>query len=276
MTTPGGTGYFTWTGPAPSISSLTPPLGISNGGTTVTITGQGLLGASAVTFGTATAASFTVVGATEIKAVTEPHTTGTVAVSVTTPDGTATKATAFAFVTSTTTLYVAPAGTGLACTKSAPCPTIQDAISRAESVTFTAKAVTIAVAAGTYVEDDFVTAKSLTSLTIRGAGTHGTTMAGSTTELSLYITGGTVTISGITITYWSSTVDNSGSLTLADDTFSKGGDSTYDSGTMYNLGALTLTDDTFSNNDGHLGGGVYNTLHSHRRGGRRSSRRCYR
>ena len=259
VTTPGGTGYFTWTGPAPSISSLTPPLGISNGGTTVTITGQGLLGASAVTFGTATAASFTVVGATEIKAVTEPHTTGTVAVSVTTPDGTATKATAFAFVTSTTTLYVAPAGTGLACTKSAPCPTIQDAISRAESVTFTAKAVTIAVAAGTYVEDDFVTAKSLTSLTIRGAGTHGTTMAGSTTELSLYITGGTVTISGITITYWSSAVDNSGSLTLADDTFSKGGDSTYDSGAIYNLGALTLTDDTFSNNDGHLGGGVYNT-----------------
>ena len=164
---------------ATSITSVAPSFGIAGGGTIVTITGLSLLGTSAVHFGTTPAASFTVVGATEVQATTEAHQTGTVAVSVTTATGTATDPHAYTYVTSTTTLYVTPAGTGLACVQRAPCPTIQGAITRAESQTFTAKAVTIDVASGTYQEHDTITATSLPRSASRGRESV-TTVTGTT------------------------------------------------------------------------------------------------
>ena len=81
----------------PSISTLSPPSGTSPGGTTVTITGTNLTGATVVKFGTTTAASFHVTSPTTIKATTPAHPSGTVMVSVTTPGGKATK-TGFTFV----------------------------------------------------------------------------------------------------------------------------------------------------------------------------------
>ena len=257
-------GAFEYQGtqPATSITSVAPSFGIAAGGTSVVITGLNLLGTTALHFGTTRAASFTVVGSTEIRATTEPHTTGTVAVSVTTTTGTVTKPAAFTFVTSTTTLYVTPAGTGLACVQSAPCPTIQGAITRAESQTFTAKAVTVDVASGTYQEHDTITAKSLTSLDIQGARTHATTVTGTTSGRDFTVSGGTVAISGLGITKGSTDtgggVYNGGTLTLTDDTFTNDNGYDYYGGAVDNYGTLTMTDDTLSGDSGYYGGGVTN------------------
>ena len=88
---------------APTITTLAPALGVTTGGTTVTVTGTGFfnggsVGAvSAVLFGATSAASFTVVSDTQLTAVTQAG-TGTVGLSVTTPGGTGTLASAFAFI----------------------------------------------------------------------------------------------------------------------------------------------------------------------------------
>ena len=109
VTTPGGVATdataFTFTAvtPTPTISSLTPTSGPATGGTSVTITGTNLTGATAVMFGTTTAASYTVTSATSVKAVTKAHAAGKVSVSVTTPGGVATDATAFTFTAVTPT-----------------------------------------------------------------------------------------------------------------------------------------------------------------------------
>ncbi|MFF4485945.1 IPT/TIG domain-containing protein [Streptomyces sp. NPDC001544] len=94
VTTPGGTSspdnpqaYFFYAA-APSLTAVAPPSGATAGGTTVTLTGTGLLGATAVRFDTLAATSFTVNSATQITAVTPAHAAGTAAVTVTTPGGT--------------------------------------------------------------------------------------------------------------------------------------------------------------------------------------------
>ena len=73
--------------PRPMVAKLSPDKGPAAGGTIVTITGTGLLGATAVHFGTHVAGIDNVVSATEIK-VTSPKGTGAIAVTVTTPGGT--------------------------------------------------------------------------------------------------------------------------------------------------------------------------------------------
>lgn len=74
--------------PAPSVTSLSPTGGPTLGGTTVTITGTNLSGATAVSFGSTPATSFAVDSATQITALAPAHTAGTVDVTVTTPGGT--------------------------------------------------------------------------------------------------------------------------------------------------------------------------------------------
>src|SRR4029077_971201 len=73
--------------PVPTIANVNPGAGPAAGGTSVTITGTNLSGATAVKFGTANPASFTVNSDTSITAVS-PSGTGTVDVTVTTPGGT--------------------------------------------------------------------------------------------------------------------------------------------------------------------------------------------
>ncbi|MFB7557625.1 IPT/TIG domain-containing protein, partial [Streptomyces brevispora] len=89
VTTLGGT-----TGPvyffyltAPALTAVSPNQGPASGGTTVTLTGAGLTGATAVTFGSNPATTYTVNSATQITAVT-PAGTGAVPVTVTTLGGT--------------------------------------------------------------------------------------------------------------------------------------------------------------------------------------------
>jgi IPT/TIG domain-containing protein/FG-GAP repeat protein len=72
----------------PEVKSFSPTTGPASGGTSVTITGSHLEGATAVDFGP-TPASFTVNSPTSITAIA-PEGSGTVTVSVTTPEGTAT------------------------------------------------------------------------------------------------------------------------------------------------------------------------------------------
>jgi hypothetical protein len=77
---------FTYTG-APTVTGISPDIGPTTGGTTVTISGYNFNGATAVRFGTTPATSYTVNYATSITA-TSPPGAGTVDVTVTTPLGT--------------------------------------------------------------------------------------------------------------------------------------------------------------------------------------------
>jgi hypothetical protein len=74
--------------PVPTVTKLKPTSGPVGGGTTVTITGTNFTGASAVSFGSTPAASFTVKSATTITAVAPAESPATVDVRVTAPGGT--------------------------------------------------------------------------------------------------------------------------------------------------------------------------------------------
>ncbi len=112
ITTAGGTATsgtsheFTFIAPTPTITALTPTSGTTSGGTTVTITGTGFIGATAVHFGATTAASFTVTSPTVVHAKTKAHVAGAVKVQVTTAGGTATSGTSheFTFIAPTPTI----------------------------------------------------------------------------------------------------------------------------------------------------------------------------
>jgi hypothetical protein len=97
VTGPGGTSVkrskdrFTFVAtppPPPTVSAIRPGSGPTTGGTTVTLTGTNLTGATYVRFGKVAASSFTVDSATTISAATAAETAGTVDVTVTTPGGT--------------------------------------------------------------------------------------------------------------------------------------------------------------------------------------------
>lgn len=71
-----------------TVTAVTPDRGSTVGGTSVTITGTGFTGATAVSFGGTPATSFSVVNDTTITAVTPAHVVGVVDVTVTTADDT--------------------------------------------------------------------------------------------------------------------------------------------------------------------------------------------
>lgn len=93
VTTPGGISAATaddlYTYEGPSVTSVSPDSGPAAGGTKVTIVGTFLKGATAVSFGTTHASSFTVNGrGTSIKVDAPAGTGGTVDITVTTPGAT--------------------------------------------------------------------------------------------------------------------------------------------------------------------------------------------
>ncbi|MEU9091604.1 IPT/TIG domain-containing protein [Streptomyces sp. NPDC087901] len=71
----------------PTISTINPTQGPTTGGTTVTLTGTGMTGSTAVRFGSTNATSFTINSATQITAVSPPRTAGAAAVTVVHPTG---------------------------------------------------------------------------------------------------------------------------------------------------------------------------------------------
>jgi hypothetical protein len=78
--------HYTYTAPRPAVTGVAPDGGSTAGGTTVSITGTGLAGATGVRFGAA-AGTITADSATQVT-VTSPPGTGTVPLTVSTPAGT--------------------------------------------------------------------------------------------------------------------------------------------------------------------------------------------
>jgi IPT/TIG domain len=76
------------TASAPTVTKVVPKTGPTTGGTSVTITGTGFAGATAVKFGSTSATKFTVNSATSITATSPAAAPGLVDVTVTTPAGT--------------------------------------------------------------------------------------------------------------------------------------------------------------------------------------------
>jgi hypothetical protein len=73
---------------APTVTKVSPTSGPVQGGTSVTITGSSLTGATAVRFGTVSAKAFTVLSSTSISVTAPAESAGIVNVTVTTPAGT--------------------------------------------------------------------------------------------------------------------------------------------------------------------------------------------
>jgi IPT/TIG domain len=92
VTTPGGPSgnasgdQFAYVGP-PAVTGIDPSWGPRAGGASVTITGSGFSGATAVDFGSSPAVSFAVLGSTSITAISPAGSAGSVDVTVTTPGG---------------------------------------------------------------------------------------------------------------------------------------------------------------------------------------------
>jgi hypothetical protein len=100
--------------PGPTVTSVSPSSGPAVGGTSVTITGTGFTGATAVSFGTAAATGIAVNSATSITAISPSHTAGAPDVTVTTPSGTSPTGSTdtFTYVAAPTVTSVSPT-TGL-------------------------------------------------------------------------------------------------------------------------------------------------------------------
>ncbi|WP_179217928.1 S-layer family protein, partial [Delftia sp. K82] len=115
VTTVGGTSatsaadQFTYVS-APTVTSISPTAGPTAGGTTVTLTGTNLSGATAVTFGATAATGFTVNSATQITATAPAHAAGTIDVRITTVGGTSATSAAdqFTYVAAPTVTSVSP------------------------------------------------------------------------------------------------------------------------------------------------------------------------
>ncbi|MCS5516894.1 IPT/TIG domain-containing protein [Pseudomonas qingdaonensis] len=82
----------------PTLNTVTPNSGPIGGGTSVTLTGTGLTGASSVTFGGVSATGWTINSPTQITATIPAGNAGVVNVSVTTAAGSASLTNAFTYI----------------------------------------------------------------------------------------------------------------------------------------------------------------------------------
>ncbi len=96
--------------PRPAVTGVAPSSGTTGGGTSVTITGTGFTGATAVLFSTTATTNFTVVSDSQITVTTPPHAAGTVNLYVRTPFGTSAAVTAdrFTYVVRATVTGLSP------------------------------------------------------------------------------------------------------------------------------------------------------------------------
>jgi hypothetical protein len=91
--------------PAPTVTSISPPTGISAGGTVLVIDGTNFTGATTVTVGGVSVTGMVVISATEIYGLAGAHAAGTVDVVVTTPSGTGTGTGLFTYAAPATPAY---------------------------------------------------------------------------------------------------------------------------------------------------------------------------
>ncbi len=103
---------YTYSNPAPNVTSIAPNSGPASGGTSVTITGTGFLSGATVTVGGTAATGINVVSSTSITATTAAHAPGAASVVVTNSDAqSATLSNAYTYVAAPAVASVAP-GTG--------------------------------------------------------------------------------------------------------------------------------------------------------------------
>lgn len=114
---------------APTLTSLSPSSGSTSGGTVVTISGTNLTGATGVSFGGTAAASFSVLNATTVSAVSPARAAGQVDVAVTTPGGTTAAGAGSKFT------YIVPTPTGISGAVSSASGPVRGAQVRVYSVT---------------------------------------------------------------------------------------------------------------------------------------------
>jgi hypothetical protein len=104
---PGGDSYIYEA--APVIQSFSPDTGSTAGGTRVSIDGSGFTGATAVSFGSTPATSFTVLEDSLIFATVPAHSPGAVPITITAPGGTTTTRLDYDYVTPLAVTGVSPA-----------------------------------------------------------------------------------------------------------------------------------------------------------------------
>lgn len=160
---------ITITQPAPTISGISPTSG--GWGTTVTITGTNLTGATAVKFNNVNATSFNVVSATSITAVA-PQGAGSGFMSVTTPGGTISSA-PFIFTTTTTSI---------------------SSISRVSTTPTNASSVSFTVTFGATVTGVTTSNFDLSTTGITGASVTGISGSGSTRTVTVNTGSGSGTL----------------------------------------------------------------------------------
>jgi uncharacterized repeat protein (TIGR02543 family) len=113
-TAEGNPGLYKWAQvAAPAVTAVSPSSGSTAGGDTVTITGTGFIGATAVNFGSTAATSYTVVSDTEITAISPAGSAGNVDITVTTAGGTSTTGSVDQFTYNTGTSAAAPTVTAV-------------------------------------------------------------------------------------------------------------------------------------------------------------------
>ena len=158
-------------------------------------------------------------------------------------------------------LYVAIGGTGNCTSPATACGSIHSAITTAQSGSYSGLNVTINVAAGVYIANETISASTLTSLAIVGAGAPATTVNGNHAGSVFTINTGTVTISGVTIENGSAPngtgggIFNGASLTVTGSTISNN-DALGGGGIENYRGILTVRSSTISGNGGQAGGGI--------------------
>ncbi len=159
---------------APTVTGIAPTSGGTAGGTTVTITGTGFIGASSVQFGSSAASSYSVVSASSITAVSPTGSAGTVDVTVTSPAGTSTTGAADKFTYGTTVSGISPnsgpdaGGTVVSLLGSGFTGTTSVKFGSTAATTFTVNSdtsLTATAPAGTATVDITVTSPSGTSAT---------------------------------------------------------------------------------------------------------------
>ena len=154
----------------PTMSSVSPSVGSTNGGTPITINGTFLTGALSVTVGGVAATNVVVLDPTTITAVTPIGTVGPSTVGVTTMGGTATLTNAFTYVAPPTVSSVSPA-------------TGSTAGGTAIMITGTSLTGATSVTVGGVAATSFVAVSSTSVIAVTPAGTVGAKSVAVTTPI---------------------------------------------------------------------------------------------
>ena len=250
---------------APTVTAISPATGPATGGTTVTITGMGFTGATAVDFGNTAAASFTVVSDTQITA-TSPLGTGTVDVTVTTPAGTSSASSTdqFTYATGPLNLVVTTLADRLDTAYDPADLSLRDALAiananpGADTISFDSSldGGTINLSLGQLAITD--------SVTIEGPGAANLTIAGNGTSQIFGVGDGNdatnidVEIDGLTLTGGRGAIYSTENLTL-DSLDITGNDVQYQNGggiAIYTSGTTTIRNSTISDDRAGSGGAI--------------------